>query len=871
MEGNFTEESRSLLISAKEEMYKLKHSYVGTEHLLLAILKSNLKNRLNKYNITYEIALKNIKKIVGVGTKETDLFLYTPVLKRIIENSIIDSKDNNTDVTPEILFLNFLEEGEGVGIRILLISNIDLDKLYLEFKDNYKNKKNKNNEIINELGCNLNELNIDPVIGREKEINRIIEILSRRSKNNPILIGEAGVGKTAIVEELSKRIKEGKVPSKLLGKKIIKVDMASVVAGTKYRGEFEEKIKKLINAVSDDHNIILFIDEIHTIVGAGGAEGAIDASNILKPALARNEISLIGATTISEYKKFICEDKALERRFQKVIIDEPNTVETINIITNLVPIYEKFHNVKINKKDIENIVKLSNKYIKDRHEPDASIDILDEVCSRVSLKESKKDLEYKKIVNEYNKINLQKKELIKKEKYEEALKIKEIEKYYLDKINTLELYRKKDVNKVTINDIANVIKDKCNLPIYEILGFNIDNISSCFYSYDLIQFKQEYNKEYSYIANILIRNEKFSELQLEENLFTKEGEKMKFDIVVGNPPYQLEGGSGGNNDAPIYQEFFEVSRKLNPKYISMIIKAGWFSAGRENLLSDFRTEMLSSNKVEKLVVYPDSSEVFENVTIAGGLCYFVYNNSYNGECNYKLIQNNKVKECTRNLNDFDILIREYELSSIVKKVQEKNQNQKWADEIISNDTPFGISSNLKMNKNETIKITKQKEKESDIRICYIQNRKRTSGYIDRNIITKHKEDIDKYNVFLPGGFGGGDAYYHKIIGTPEYGGLSSVCSQSYLYASFDTEIEAINFMKYIATKFLRVLVSAIKITQSAPSKVYRFVPVLDFSENSNIDWSKSIDEIDNQLYIIYSLSKEEIEYINNKVKDFNAE
>ena len=478
MEGNFTEESRSLLISAKEEMYKLKHSYVGTEHLLLAILKSNLKNRLNKYNITYEIALKNIKKIVGVGTKETDLFLYTPVLKRIIENSIIDSKDNNTDVTPEILFLNFLEEGEGVGIRILLISNIDLDKLYLEFKDNYKNKKNKNNEIINELGCNLNEINIDHLIGREKEINRIIEIVSRRSKNNPILIGEAGVGKTAIVEELSKRIKEGKVPSKLLGKKIIKVDMASIVAGTKYRGEFEEKIKKLINAVSDDDNIILFIDEIHTIVGAGGAEGAIDASNILKPALARNEISLIGATTISEYKKFICEDKALERRFQKVIIDEPNTVETINIITNLVPIYEKFHNVKINKKDIENIVKLSNKYIKDRHEPDASIDILDEVCSRVSLKESKKDLEYKKIVNEYNKINLQKKELIKKEKYEEALKIKEIEKYYLDKINTLELYRKKDVNKVTINDIANVIKDKCNLPIYEILGFNKKTINN---------------------------------------------------------------------------------------------------------------------------------------------------------------------------------------------------------------------------------------------------------------------------------------------------------------------------------------------------------------------------------------------------------
>ena len=407
--------------------------------------------------------------------------------------------------------------------------------------------------------------------------------------------------------------------------------------------------------------------------------------------------------------------------------------------------------------------------------------------------------------------------------------------------------------------------------IYEILGLNLDNISSQFYSYDLIKFKNDNDISYEELAKILLRDEIFAELQLDNNLFTKEGETMKFDVVVGNPPYQLDGGSGGNNDAPIYQEFFEVSRKLNPKYISMIIKAAWFSAGRENLLADFRNEMLSSNKVEKLVVYPDSSDVFENVTIAGGLCYFVYNNSYNGLCNYKLIQNNIIKECNRNLNDFDILIREYELSSIVKKVKEKNENNKWADEIVSNDTPFGISSNMKINKNDNVEVTKEKKKESDIRICYIQNRKRTSGYIDRSLITKHKEDIDKYNVFLPGGFGGGDAYCHKILGSPEYGGMSSVCSQSYLYVSFNTEEEAKNFMKYIATKFLRVLVSAIKITQSAPSKVYRFVPVLDFSSQSNINWDTSIEEIDKQLFEMYDLTEEEITYINNKIKDFTEE
>lgn len=452
-------------------MYNLKHPYVGTEHLLLSILKNNnkIKEHLKKYNVTYETTLKSIKTIVGTGTIQTNYFLYTPVLRRIIENSVIDSKEENKDVDLEILFINFLEEGEGVGIRILLNLKVDIDKLYSDFKKQNK-KKIKNNEIIKTLGINLNEQKSDPVIGREEEIQRIIEILSRRCKNNPILIGEAGVGKTAIIEELSKRIKEEKVPKKLIGKKIIQIDMASLVAGTKYRGEFEEKLKKLLNTVMDDNNIILFIDEIHTLVGAGGAEGAIDASNIFKPALARNKLSLIGATTIKEYKQFIENDKALERRFQKVLIEEPDTLKTIEILNKVVPIYEKYHNVKIHNKDIKKIVELTTKYIYDRHQPDASIDVLDEACSKVSLKESLKETNMKKIKKEYNRIIDKKNNLIKAEKYKEAIKLRELEKYYRDKLNILELNNKQTKKIVTIRDIANVIEKRTNIPLYEIMG-----------------------------------------------------------------------------------------------------------------------------------------------------------------------------------------------------------------------------------------------------------------------------------------------------------------------------------------------------------------------------------------------------------------
>ena len=318
MLGNFSEEAQIILNNAKEEMKELKHPYVGTEHLVLAILKENnsVSNKLNNVGISYESFKEEIINIIGKGSESSELFLYTPLLKKIIENAIIDSKDNGSgEVGIETLFSSLIEEGEGIAIRIFIKMNINMDDIY-EYFISKKNKKAKNKRnkklFIEEIGVNLTEMasksELDPVIGREEEVNRMLEILCRRTKNNPILIGEPGVGKTAIVEELCNLIASNRVPDNLKNKKVISLDMASAVAGTKYRGEFEERIKKVLKEIEEDGDIILFIDEIHTLVGAGGAEGAIDASNILKPALARGKIKCIGATTISEYKKplYLC-------------------------------------------------------------------------------------------------------------------------------------------------------------------------------------------------------------------------------------------------------------------------------------------------------------------------------------------------------------------------------------------------------------------------------------------------------------------------------------------------------------------------------------------------------------------------------------
>ena len=490
MFGNFTEEARIILTHAKKEMYELKHPYIGSEHLLLAILKekNDISKKLLEYNLNYDKFKSEIIKVVGKGTKESEWFLYTPLLKRIIENAILDSKDNNSgNVTVEHLFSSMLEEGEGVAIRIMLGMNIDLEELYNEFSyklvSKPRGKKNKK-LLLEELGVDLTEKalkgELDPVIGRDREIKRVLEILSRRTKNNPLLIGEAGVGKTAIVEELSKMISTGDVPMSLKNKRIISLDMATTVAGTKYRGEFEERIRKILKEIEENDDIILFIDEIHTLVGAGGAEGAIDASNIFKPALARGKLRCIGATTIDEYKKFIESDGALERRFQKVLVEIPDKKVVRDILMKLKGIYEKFHLVKISDEIIDLIIELSEKYIYDRNQPDKAIDLLDEVCAKVSLTESK---EFKK----YNSLNKELKEVLKNKNksiiegnFDEAASYKEKENILMDKINKLELtlHKKDKYNIVTKEDVANVINIKTKIPVYELLSDNMSAIDT---------------------------------------------------------------------------------------------------------------------------------------------------------------------------------------------------------------------------------------------------------------------------------------------------------------------------------------------------------------------------------------------------------
>lgn len=485
MYNSFTEEARKILIVAKEEMKKLKHPYVGSEHLLLAILKDNneISERLKEYDLDYKKFKDELIDIVGIGSKESECFLYTPLLKRIMENALYDSKENNNgNVTISHLFSSMLEEGEGIAIRILIGMDIDLDDLYHDFAYKLPMKKSKNKKLlIDELGVDLTkkakEGLLDPVVGRDEEISRVIEILSRRKKNNPILIGEAGVGKTAIVEELSRMISNNEVPNTLKNKRIVSLDMATTVAGTKYRGEFEERVNKILKELEENDDIILFIDEIHTLVGAGGAEGAIDASNIFKPALARNKMRCIGATTTNEYKKFISGDKALDRRFQKVEVTIPNKKIVKQILLRLRDTYSNFHKTLINDEIIDYIIDLSDKYIKNRYQPDKAIDILDEVCAHVSLKENKKLKKYNLLTKELNElIKIKKSYLIKKD-YGNASNYKEKENKLMTKINKLELELSKEKNNiVTKDDVIKIVSRKSNVPIFELKDLDKNDI-----------------------------------------------------------------------------------------------------------------------------------------------------------------------------------------------------------------------------------------------------------------------------------------------------------------------------------------------------------------------------------------------------------
>lgn len=466
------------MLLAKDEMMKLNHPYVGSEHLLLAILsyKNAVSTKLYKYDITYERFRDEVVDVIGKGSISSKWFLFTPLLKRVIQNAIFDSKENNEKVVSiERIFSSLLSEGEGVAIRLLIGMNIDIDLIYRNFSSQLFIQKTRKNKklLITDFSVDFNKKvknnEIDPVVGRDNEVNRVIEILCRRTKNNPLLIGEAGVGKTAIVEELSRRIVEGNVPKKLHGKVILSISVASLISGTKYRGEFEERINKIIQEVEENDEIILFIDEVHTIVGAGGAEGAIDASNILKPSLARGKIKIIGATTNDEYMKYIEKDKALDRRFQKIYINEPCDEDTVKMLLSLKGLYESFHHVIISDEIIKYIIYLSGIYIKNRKNPDKSIDILDEVCAKASINGYneynyyKNNIKLKKIISDKN-------NAIKNQDFTEATKLKNIQNRLETKINN-EIYSFNKFNNPIIIDkymVNKVVEDKTKIPIYSI-------------------------------------------------------------------------------------------------------------------------------------------------------------------------------------------------------------------------------------------------------------------------------------------------------------------------------------------------------------------------------------------------------------------
>ncbi len=444
--GRFTERAQKALLYAQEEARGLGHNYVGTEHLLLGLLREDggaAAQVLKSMGIENEKIREQVEKLVGKGSFNfTEGFGYTPRTKRVMELSFYEARNlGHNYVGTEHLLLSLIREGEGVAARILKDSGVDLEHVREQIirllkeegveTHQGKGKAKSDTPTLDQYGRDLtymaSEGKLDPVIGREKEIERIIQILSRRTKNNPVLIGEAGVGKTAVAEGLAQKIHGGNVPEILKDKRIVTLDLAGMVAGAKYRGEFEERLKNIMQEIRQANDVILFIDEMHTIIGAGAAEGAIDASNILKPALARGEIQAIGATTLDEYRKHVEKDPALERRFQPVMVGEPSKEESEQILFGLRDKYEAHHKVRISDEAIKAAVDLSDRYISDRYLPDKAIDLIDEAASRVRLQSITAPPDLKELEDKLENLMKEKEEAVMNQNYEKAAKIRDEE------------------------------------------------------------------------------------------------------------------------------------------------------------------------------------------------------------------------------------------------------------------------------------------------------------------------------------------------------------------------------------------------------------------------------------------------------------
>ena len=490
----FTKSGEKVLAIANELATDLGHSYIGTEHILygLACEENGVASKvLKKQDIEPEDILDKIEELIGSQIKENFAILgFTPRTKKILENAYIEAKKLGSNyIGTEHILVGIMKEIDSIAIRILLELDVNPEEMYQEiartlneFEENVNSKEQEINngynstQNLNQFGNDLTKQaqdgKLDPVIGRNDETDRVIEILSRRTKNNPCLIGEPGVGKTAVIEGLAQKIINGNIPENLKNKRVISLDITSMVAGAKYRGDFEERVKKCLAEVKKAKDIILFIDEIHTIVGAGAAEGAIDAANILKPLLARGEIQVVGATTIKEYRKYIEKDQALERRFQPVDIKEPSIEDSINILKGLRDKYEAHHNVKITDEAIRSAVELSNRYINDRYLPDKAIDLIDEASAKVKLKSFIEPEYLKNMEKELDKIVKEKEEAINTQNYERAANLRDIENELLEKLEQENENWKNKNNKKVINidkgDVELIISKWTGIPIYKI-------------------------------------------------------------------------------------------------------------------------------------------------------------------------------------------------------------------------------------------------------------------------------------------------------------------------------------------------------------------------------------------------------------------
>src|SRR4051812_23091334 len=502
--NNFTPRAQQVLALARKEADRFNHNFVGTEHLLLGLIKLGqgvAVNVLQKLGLDLETVRMEVEKQVGTGPDQKMIgnIPYTPRVKKVLALAAKEAKAlNHTYVGTEHILLGLLREGDGVAARVLKNLDVDIEQtrqeILKELDPNFAaqegeggggppsegpapEKAEKKGEVktpaLKAFGRDLTELarknELDPVIGRKNEIERVIQILCRRTKNNPVLLGEAGVGKTAIVEGLAQEIAAGNVPELLREKRVITLDLALMVAGTKYRGQFEERIKAVMDEIRRSKNIILFIDELHTIVGAGSAEGTMDASNIIKPALSRGELQCIGATTLNEYRKYIEKDAALERRFQAVKVEAPSIEEAVLILKGLRPKYESHHKAKLTDEALELAVKLSERYITGRFLPDKAIDVMDEAGARARINAMTRPPDVKEIEREIEEIRIEKEAAIKAQDFEKAAALRDKEKQAKDKLeNILTKWREEREEKevlVTADDMMNIISKVTGVPL----------------------------------------------------------------------------------------------------------------------------------------------------------------------------------------------------------------------------------------------------------------------------------------------------------------------------------------------------------------------------------------------------------------------